>query len=207
MSAPAQPMTEPMIELGPGWVVREMPPGYQNRVAEIQRLTADLQGMARFGRLLWEVGPALAEAVADMFAALKFDVQTMATDSAPVVVVPLQGTRRLLCHVSAEESPIQKKGADLARVFQVLQEVATESDRVVLVVNSDPGTPPPERDGSITPDALSFLRRMGVSHVQAPTLFALWTLALQDPDRARAQIERLHAQDGGTFDIPPSVLQ
>jgi hypothetical protein len=32
-------------------------------------------------------------------------------------------------------------------------------------------------------------------------LFALWTLSLQDRDRSRAAVERLHAQDGGTFEL------
>jgi hypothetical protein len=29
----------------------------------------------------------------------------------------------------------------------------------------------------------------------------VWTLSLQDRDRARASIERLHAQDGGIFEL------
>ena len=36
----------------------------------------------------------------------------------------------------------------------------------------------------------------------APTLFALWKLSLDEPDRAREQVVRLHAHEGGAFELP-----
>ena len=44
-----------------------MPPGFQNRVAEIQRLMSDLHEMGQFGSLLYQVGPELGEAVRRVF--------------------------------------------------------------------------------------------------------------------------------------------
>jgi hypothetical protein len=202
MSAPAQPP----IEIGPEWVIAEMPPGYRTRVAEIQRLTADLQAMSRFGRLLCEVGTPLAEAVQDVFTAIKFDAELTAGPGCADVVVRLDGGRRLLLHVAADRQPLQRKSTEIAHTFQILHEVANEFDRVVLVTNAEPDTPPSNRGGAVTAEALAFLSRMRASHVAAPTLFQVWKLSLQEPGRARELVERLHADPGGTFEVPSALL-
>jgi hypothetical protein len=196
-----------MVDLGPDWVVAEMPPGYQNRVAEIQRLTADLHEMSRFGRLLREVGPGLAEAVCGVFAALKFEASTDLGPDGTGVVVKLDGQRRLLMHMSGEEQTIEKKNAELARVFQMLHEFADEHDRVVFVTNNEPGKRPTDRAESLAREALTLLGRMGAVHVPASTLFTLWKLSLLDADRARAQVQGLYAQEGGSFQIPASAFR
>jgi hypothetical protein len=198
MEAPVQPT----MAFGPDWVVAEMPPGYRNRVAEIQRLTADLQDMSRFGRLLCEVGAPLCEALRDLFTSLKFEAELIPGG----VAVKLDGRSRLLFHVSGDEQVVQKKSPEIAQVFQILHELADEHDRVVFVTNSEPARRPAERGAALAPDALAFLSRMGAGHVTAPTLFTLWKLSLQEPDRAREQVQRLHDHDGGTFQLPPSTL-
>jgi hypothetical protein len=187
----------------PDWLAAEMPPGYQNRLAEIQRLSADLYGMERFGRLLWEIGEPLNEAVSDVFATLKYDVEPDPAGP-PQITVRLDPRRRLLVNVSEIDGTVLKKNADLAQVFQMLHQVAGENDRVVLVANSDRGTHPADRPEPITADALSFLRRMGANFVTAPTLFKLWMLSLEDQPRARTYVDRLHEQDGGAFVFPSS---
>ena len=192
---------------GPDWVVAEMPPGYQNRLVEIQRLAADLQDMWRFARLLCAVGPPLGEAVRDVFTALKFDTELVPANSTSIVTVRLDGNRRLLLIPSATTEAVQKKSPEVAQVFQMLQDVPGDSDRVVLVTNVDPETRPADRPAAITPDSLAFLVRMGASHVAGSTLFNLWKLSHQGLDRAREQVERLHAQDPGTFDLPASALR
>jgi hypothetical protein len=58
----------------------------------------------------------------------------------------------------------------------------------------------------LAPDALAFLARMGASHLTGPTLFNLWKLSLEDVDRARAQVERLHAAAPGSFELSASAL-
>jgi hypothetical protein len=179
-----------------------MPPGYQNRVAEIQRLMADLQEMGQFGSLLYQVGPDLGEAVRRVFAAMKFETEMMTGPVPSGIAVRLDARRRLLLVPSAATGAIQKKGPELAQVFQMVQEVADENvDRVALITNADPGTRPADRAPAITPDALALLTRMGATHLQASTLFALWKLSLTDAAYARAQVDRLYEQTAGTFEL------
>ncbi len=199
-------MTELVAHPGPEWVVAEMPAGYQTRLSEIQRLMADLQEMGRFARMLWNVGQPLGEAARDAFTALNFDAQVQQTPPSGVIV-RLDGKRRLLLIPSATTEAIQKKGTELTHVFGAMQEMAEESDRVVLLTNVSPEKRPAERPAALTPDALAFLVRMGASHITGATLFALWKLSLHEMERARAQVERLHAHEGGTFEVPASVLR
>jgi hypothetical protein len=184
-----------------------MPAGYQTRLSEIQRLTEDLQAMGRFARLLWAVGPQLGEAARDAFTALKFDTTPVEDGALSSIAVRLDARRRLLLIPSGTTEAIQKKGPELTQVFQTLQEVPEESDRVVLLTNVSPDTRPADRPAAMTADALAFLVRMGASHLAGATLFTLWKLSLQDVERARAHVERLHAHEGGTFELPASVLR
>ena len=200
-------MSELVAHPGPDWVVAEMPAGYQNRLAEIQRLIADLHEMGRFARLVYEVGPALAEAMRDIFAALKLETELLQGPSATGVLAALDRKRRLLLIASDATAPIDKRSPDVAAVFHTLQDVTEESDRVALVTNVDAERRPAERSVQLAPDALAFLTRMGASHVTGPTLFNLWKLSLENVDRARAQVERLHAEAPGTFELSASALR
>ena len=87
------PPPQSAVDLGPDWVVAEMPPGYQNRVAEIQRLAADLESMGRFGRLLTETGARLGETVRDVLASLQYDATLAVDGNVTTVVVPLDRGR------------------------------------------------------------------------------------------------------------------
>jgi hypothetical protein len=190
----------------PEWVVAAMPPGYRNRVAEIRRLSDELQDMERFARLLWAIGPALRQSVHDVFAALRLDVEPMKDQAESVVAVALDRGRRLFFHVSATDGTVDKKSAELAHVFRMLHEFAGDHDRVVLVTNGDRMKQPTVRSEYVTPDALKLLQRMGANVVTGPTLFNLWELSLQDRERAFKYVGRLHEQDGGTFDLPSGNL-
>jgi hypothetical protein len=201
MRTPPQAATD----VYPDWVIAEMPPGYANRLEEIQRLAADLEGMARFGRLLTGEGPALGEAIRDVFAALGCEVELVAAPEAVRVFARLEGQGRLLMHLAANRK-VEKKGPEVAGVFQLLQEVATDRDHVVLVTNRDGAKPPAERSEAITPDAVAFLVRLGVSQVQAPMFFTLWKVLLQDVGQARQYAQRLHRHEGGAFELPSSAL-
>jgi hypothetical protein len=136
---------------------------------------------------------------------LKLETEYLAGPASPGLLVRLDRGRRLILTVSDATEPIQRKGAELARVFQVLHELAEDADRVALVTNIDAARRPAERAAAFTPDALTFLTRLGVSHVAAPTLFALWKLGLVDPSRARAQLERLYDNPAGTFELQASL--
>ncbi len=184
----------------PDWMVGEMPPGYQTRLLEIERLSADLQAMDGIGSVLWETGEPLRDAVGTLFAALKCEVDPTPGDSG-ALPVGLGGSRRLLLVVSGAGSPIQKTNEELARSFQAMQ-FAGANDRVVLVVNNDPATPPADRPDPILPDALGVLQRMGVDVLSTVTLFRLWRLSLEDQQKARKALDCLHAQDGGQFLLP-----
>jgi hypothetical protein len=191
------------ISMAPDWVPAEMPPGYRTRLEEIQRLSADLQAMDPFARLLWAAGPPLTDAVRDAVLALGFEAALTPGPAASGIIVKLSAGR-LLLHVAPDAGIIRKKSPELAHVFQMMQELAEDADRVVLVANSDPATRPADRAEGIEPDAVAFLRRMGANFLASSTLFRLWMLSLHDQKRARDHVERLHAQDGGIFLPPPS---
>jgi hypothetical protein len=184
----------------PEWMAGEMPPGYQTRLLEIERLSADLQAMDGIGCVLWETGEVLRDAVGTLFAALKCEVDPAPGDRG-AIAVGLGGSRRLLVVVSGAGSPIQKTNEELARSFQALQ-FAGANDRVVLVVNNHPATPPGDRPEPILPDALNILQRMGVDVLTTVTLFRLWRLSLEDQQKVRKALDCLHAQDGGQFLLP-----
>lgn len=191
-----------MLEMDtPHWVIAEMPPGYQTRMAEIRRLSDELQDMSRFARLLWSIGPDLSEAVRDTFAALKFETDWLDMDPPQAVVVRVDGPRRLLFHMSASDGLIDKKSVEVEHAFRLVHQVAGDRDRVVLVANGDRMHPPSERSDLVAPDALRLLQRMGVNCVSAPTLFRVWSLASHNPDRMRKAVGQLYEQDGGIFGL------
>jgi hypothetical protein len=201
MTVPA-PLT---IDLGPEWMVGEMPPGYGTRLAEIQRLTAELHGMSRLGRLLYEVGPRLGDAVGDMFAGLGFATEVLAESGGTALAVRVDNWNRLLLHVSSDDQPIQRKSPEIARVFQLLHEIAEDHDRVALVTNSEPAVRPADRRDPLTHEARDFLNRLSATHVTATTLFGVWKLSLEDTERAREQVQKLQRHPGGTFELPASA--
>ena len=114
----------------------------------------------------------------------------------------LDESHRLLLVVSDSASPMQKTDEGLARAFRAVQ-FASANDRVVLVAGNDPATPPADRPDPALPDALGVLQRMGVAVVPTSTLFRLWRLWYEDQPKAQKYLERLHAQDGGLFVVPP----
>jgi hypothetical protein len=192
--------TQPALAEAPDWMATEMPPGYQTRLFEVQRLSADLHAMDRIGRVLWETGDPLRDAVGEVFGALGCEVE-ITPGTAGAIAAKLGESRRLVLLVSRADSPIQKTNEELAQVFQAVQFAAVD-DRVVLVASNDPATPPADRPDPILPDALGVLHRMGVDVMTTATLFKLWRLSLEDKQKARKALERLHAQDGGPFVLP-----
>src|SRR3954468_22580215 len=99
-------MTDLVAHPGPDWVVAEMPPGYETRLSEIQRLIADLNEMNRFARLLTELGPRLAESARAVFAAMKFETELVEGPADALVAVRLDGKRRLLVVPSSTNGPV-----------------------------------------------------------------------------------------------------
>jgi hypothetical protein len=192
--------TEATLPQTPKWMIAEMPPGYQTRLEEIERLSADLHAMDRIGSVLWATGERLRDAVGAVFGVLKCEVDAAPGPAGPIAV-RFGDTRRLLFLVSSAAGPVQKTDEELAQLFRVVQS-ASANDRVVFVANNDPATPPADRPDAVLPDALGVLQRMGVDTITTATLFSLWRLSYEDPPRVRKVLERLHAQDGGPFVMP-----
>jgi hypothetical protein len=197
--------TETLALHQPDWLAAEMPPGYRNRLEELQRLSRELEELERFGRLLCAVGPELGDAVRDMLAALELDTVAAPGGNGSSIVVKLDSGRRLFLYVSPSEHPVQRRSQELAHVFQIIHEQASEGDRVVLIANHSPTVRPAERRDGVDAEAVSLLKRLGANYVAGPTLFTLWSLSLQDRKRAREVFDRIHAQDGGVFVMPQPV--
>ncbi len=187
----------------PDWLAAEMPPGYRNRIEELQRLSRELDELMRFGRLLCDTGDELCDAVCQVLVALEFAAAPGLRPS--TIVVRLDMGQRLLIHVSASDQIVQRRSPELANVFQLLHEDAANGDRVVLVANHNPATRPAERGEGVDGEALSLLKRLGANYMAGATVFALWSLSLQDRARARDMVDRLHTQDGGVFVLPVPV--
>jgi hypothetical protein len=183
----------------PDWVLAEMPPGYQTRRLEIERLAAELRDMDAIARVLWENGPPLEAAAAAIFTSMRCEVDPASGTGSPLLV-NLDGRHRLLVHVARGGAPIEKTSDDVTRAFQFVQ-YAGERDRVVVVPGNESDAAPSNRAASVQPDALKVLQRMGVNVLEPPALFRLWRLSFEDAARARALLERLHAQDGGSFTV------
>jgi hypothetical protein len=195
-------MTLQATESAPEWLAGDMPAGYRNRLAEIERLAAELRAMDQFGRLLWDIGDPLQQAVSEVFHSLRLEPESFLTSETSQVIVRLDGHRRLLLHISDAESTIQKVSPALEHVFHLVHKSAGDNDRVVLVANVDRLRRPAERSESLAPEALALLKRLGANFLPASHLFALWTVGLQDGQRARIYLDRLHAQDGGPVAAP-----
>jgi len=174
----------------------EMPPGYRTRLLEIERLSAELRAMDAIGRVLWETGEPLRDAVARLFVELKCEVEAPEGTGGPVAV-KLGPSQRLLVLVADAPGPIHKAHEEITRAFQAVQ--FTEAiDRVVFLAPNDAATPPADRPDPVLPDARALLERMGVEVLTTTALFKLWRLWLEDQPKARKSLERLYAQEGGT---------
>ena len=193
------------IAESPEWLAAEMPPGYQNRLAEIRRLSDELQAMDRFGRLLWQAGEPLAGALSDALAAMGLDPELVASLPVPCVRVKLDAHRRLLLQAASATKTLKKNDPELAQLFRLVQEVAEETDRVALVANGDPQIPPADRPETVGAEALALVNRLGVNVLSGSVMFSIWSISQQEKERARGCLDRLHAQDGGAFTIPASA--
>jgi hypothetical protein len=183
----------------PEWLVAQMPAGYRNRYEEIQRLSSEIKGMDRLGRLLWESGAPLQEAVQEAFTAMKADTAWL--EGGTVLSVSLDSGRRLLIHVAGSDGPLDRKSEALATAFRTLQEATGKDDRTVLLTSGERDVPPKDRGDTVTADAHDLLRRMGVNVLPASTLFNIWMLSLTELNEARTCLDLLHGQDGGAFKI------
>ena len=135
-----------------------MPAVYRSRYEEIERLSAEIQGMDRMGRLLWEQGVALRDVVGEAFAAFKS--KPSLSDDGACLMVRLDPNRRVLVLVATADGPLAKNSESVAGAFKLLQTTAGTGDRVVLVTTGDRRSPPSgenrhrcsRRPGTVAPD-------------------------------------------------------
>jgi len=191
--------TAPHLAAAPAWLASQMPAVYRSRFEEIQRLTAEIQGMDRMGRLLWDHGDNLRDTVVEALSALRTKQEP--SQEHGCLVLRIDATRRLLVLVAQSDGPLDKGSEAIASAFKVLQTVAEPGDRVVLVTTAQRHLPPQERGETVSADAQDLLRRMGVNVLPTAMLFNVWMLSLSGPSEARACLELLHSQDGGSFKI------
>ena len=184
----------------PDWISTEMPPGYRTRLLEIERLSDELHAMDAVGRVLWETGEPLQDAVATLFGDLKCEVEAFQGAAGPIAVA-LGPSQRLLVVAADSPGPVHKTHPDITRAFQAVQ-AAGPNDRVVFLPPNDPDTPPAARPDPVLPDARALLERMGVQTVTTSDLFRLWRLGLEDRHKAHKALERLHAEEGKVAAAP-----
>lgn len=184
----------------PEWVITELPA----QCAEIARQIAELRQKAatfeRAAAVLWQTGPELLTALADVFGALGFAVEPAGGHEPYDLKVDLEDGRGILLQVVAGHERIDRRSPVLTRVLQALQEATGERDRVVLATNLFPNLPPEKRpDEQVTPDAMRLIQGLGANVVPTRTLFGIWKSSLEDTAQARKRVVNLHAMDGGNF--------
>lgn len=193
----------------PEWVNTWMPQRYIDIVAEIERLRAESAQIESLGRLLWQAGRPLEEAVRDVFAAV--DLQAELTPAEPTcdVLVGLGEGRRLLVSVTGTEGNVTNKSAKIKQIFQAAQELS-EGDRIVFAGNVHRGRPVADREwlDPVSGDAMMVLKGLGVIFVTTSTLFRIWSLSRENQQVATDQMVQLHAAAPGPFslDRSPSEL-
>jgi hypothetical protein len=115
--------------LAPEWVERVYPPEVTTLRAEIGRLASELDTFLSAGRLLWQTGGPLQDAVAGCFRDFGVAVEPTSTGATYDLTVVLDAHRRLLVEVLGIDGSIQKKSNKIGQVVQTLQEHALETDR------------------------------------------------------------------------------
>jgi len=187
----------------PTWVESTLPAEAEVLRDKIRALKKELTEISRFGELLWQTGTPLNRIVADLFTRLDYDSQPTSPGATYDVTVTLDGVpRRLLIEVTGIESYIDKGSKKISQVLQVNQNVATPSDKIVVVVNAHRSLHPSERKDKIivTPDALRLLSGLGAVIVTTSQLYAIWELSRSDKQQARDRIETIYASAPGLFE-------
>jgi hypothetical protein len=184
----------------PDWVTGELPAQYADVARQIAALRAQARQYEGVAGVLWQTGPALTDAVGDLFAAIGFDVEKLGSGSNYDLRVDLGADRQLLVVVVGGSHAIDRRSPQIAQILRALQADAGEKDRVVLAANLFAAMPVMSRpDEQVTVDALRLIQGLGANFVPTSTLFGLWKASLQDAPQARKSVFNLHAMDGGMF--------
>ena len=197
----------------PDWVAAMMPNRRHAEImAEIAKLQAEAdqlreesQQMESMGRLLWQGGQPLQEAVCEVFTSAGLEAER-APDQAPYdVIVALGDGKRLLVEVAGVEGAVTKKCPKVRQTFDTAQD-ANESDRIVFAANAyrDRAVSDREWVDCVNSDALMILTGLGTAFVTTTTLFRIWSLSRENPEAAREYLVRLHSASPGIFALEGS---
>ena len=193
----------------PDWVAAMMPNRRHAEImaeiaklqAEAEQLREESQQMESMGRLLWQAGQPLEEAVCEVFTSAGLEAER-APDEAPYdVIVGLGDGKRLVVEVTGVEGPVTKKAAKVRQTFDTAQNATNEDDKIVFVANAyrDRAVSDREWVDCINNDALMILTGLGAVFVTTTTLFRIWSLSRENADAAREYLVRLHASSPGIF--------
>ena len=192
----------------PGWVAGLMPQRQAEIGAEIGKLQAAIAKLQEeagaiesMGRLLYQTGQPLKEAVRDVFGLNGLQAELTAAESTYDVTVNLDTSKRLLVVVTGTDKKITNKSAEIRQVFETAQAITGEEDRLVLAANVQRERPVADREwlDSATPDALMLMTGLGAVFVTTATLFRIWKLSTENPQAATEHLLQLHAAAPGSF--------
>lgn len=196
--APAE--TTPASKDPREWIKAELPPAYAEIADKIEALRKDAQMYEEIAGVLWQVGKPLASGVRDIFVALKFDATVVEHELGQNVRVQLGGDKRLIVEVAGSKETIDRKCPAFTELLRLLQNEATDQDRLVLALNAWCELPPDARKSElITADALKLAQRVGANVIPTTTLFGIWRFSLTNLEGARQTVMKLYGHDGGFF--------
>jgi hypothetical protein len=183
----------------PDWVSGWMPQRHVEIVAEIDKLKEEAAEMESLGRLLWQTGMPLEEAVRDIFRAVGLSAELTPGTTSSDVVVEVGDGKRLLVAVTGTENGLTNKSPKIRQIFEASQDASEEKDRVVLVANVHRLRPVADREwlDPATSEALMIIKGVGAVFVTTATLFAVWKLSRENPDVATDHMLSLHGAEAG----------
>ena len=151
-----------------------MPQRHVEIVAEIEKLQEEARQLESLGRLLWQEGGPLEEAVRDLFQSVGIEAETAPAKAAWDVTVNLDGGRRLLVVVTGTESNVTNKSDKIRQVFEAAQGLE-ETDRIVLAANVHRERPVADREwlDPATAEAMMIIKGLGVVFVTTAMLFRM----------------------------------
>ena len=183
----------------PQWALDALPPQFQAGTDEIARLREDVDRIESMGRLLWQTGTPLEEAVCDVFRAAGLSAERSPEGTTYDVEVKTKRQVKLLLEVTGINGKVKKESRKIGQALAAIQKHAQEPDRVAVVANTQRETPPADRDPDpITPDALNILKGIGVAFVTTADLFEAWKRIDTDQKAGKAKLLALFALEDDT---------
>ena len=190
------------VDEAPDWVGAWMPQRHVEIAAEIERLREEARQIESLGRLLWQEGLPLHEAVKDVFQSVGLRAELTPQSPAADVIVALGEGKRLLISVEGTEHNITNRSTKIKQVFEASQQLG-DGDRVVLAANVHRTRPVADREwlDPVTEEALMIIKGVGAIFVTTATLYRVWSMAKERPEAAAEPFLYMHAAAAGALTI------